>query len=218
MKKRNPVRHSKQNDWIDRVNYLFRNYPLVTPIFLIVSVIIVALAYVGEGELGYVFIVISSLFYIYVVVRYVIIGYRIFSKSTGTGPRTGILAVIDLKLVEYLCIAGLITGLYFIDTTPNKDRFMSHPEFSGTAPPFKAWAYILSVTIFVVSSTGFASIIEAHLITALIFAMGVIVAQISNLVIVSSVVAYLAEAVQEFVQSKRRKGKKPQRETLGVNS
>jgi len=117
-------------------------------------------------------------------------------------------------LAEYLCIAGLITGLFFSDTSPEKDTFMTHPEFPASISPYGAWAYILSVSVFVVSSTGFASIIEAHLATALIFAMGVVVAQISNLVIVASVVAYLAESVQEFVKAKRRKSKKVQRDKI----
>lgn len=200
------------------VNYLFRNYPVVTPLFVLLSTLIVGLAIVSEFAFGIVFIVSSACVYIYVIIRYISIGYRTFSiQPLSKGPQTGVLAIIDLKLVEYFCIAGIISGLYFIDTTPGKTKYISHPEFSSDAVTYEVWAYVLSVSIFVVSSTGFSSIIEAHLAAALVFATGVAIGQISNLVIVASVIGYLADSVQETLE-KRRKERKRKKKAMKVRS
>jgi len=195
------------------INYWFRNYPLTTPIFLLISVVVTGLSILAEEAFGIVFMVVSSIVYIYIVARYIIIGYRIFSRRVaaiggGGGLKTGILAIIDLKLAEFLTIAGVITGMYLIDTTPGKTKYITHPEFSASANPYEAWAYIISVSVFVISSTGFASILEAHLAASLVFAVGVAIAQISNLVIVASVVGYWAEKIQDNITKRRREKKK----------
>ena len=190
---------------IERINYVFRNYPLVSPIMLILSVVIVAFAMLDEQALGYVFIVIGCIGYIYVLIRYIIIGYRLFSGfGVPRRKRTSILAVIDLKFAEFLMIGGLIAGMYFTDTTTGRTRFIKHNEFSANANPFEAWAYIVSFTVFVLFSTGFASVVEAHLAIAIILTVGVIVSKLSELIILTTVVEYWANS-RKPQQRKRRK-------------
>ncbi len=203
----------RRNDTKDSIAYLFRHYPISTPIFVTLTIVIVGLAYISQICLGYIFIVTSCLGYIYTVVRYVIIGYRIFSKKAIYRPQTGILAVIDLKLMEFFTIAGIITGMFYTDTTPGRTKFIIHPDFPASSNPFRSWAYILSVTVFVISSTGFASIVEAHLATALVFAIGVVVGRISDLVVIASVVDFLAQNARRYFKSKVKEKRKSSNKT-----
>lgn len=196
---------------IERINYVFRNYPLVSPIMLILSIAIVGFAILDEQALGYVFIVIGCIGYIYVLARYVIIGYRLFSGfNVQKEKRTSLLVTIDLKFAEFLMIGGIITGMYFTDTTPGRTRFIQHNEFSANANPFEAWAYIVSFTVFVLFSTGFASVVEAHLAIAIILTVGVIVSKLSELIILTTVVEYWANSRKTQQHRKRRK-KQPQK-------
>ena len=183
------------------VAWAFQKLPISCLIYILCCILLVGLSYISELEPGWVLIVFSALAYIYLLIRYVHIGVRLYSKI-GVGVKTSILVVVDLKFLEYFTIAGIITGMFFIDPTPNKTRFIQHDGFSAKDNPFAIWGYIISDTIFIVRGTGFSTVLVPHLATAIIYATGTAIAQLSQLILLAAIAGYWVKYYRKWVKKR----------------
>jgi len=176
---------------VEEIKWVFRNLPVSTPVFVVVCIIILGTAFSGSlTASGCAMIAASATAYVYVLVRYGIIGYRLFSKVQ---IKTSVLVVIDLNVMEFFCIGGIVTGMYLIDTTPDKTQYIVHSGFHADVGPYFAWWYIVMATIAALVGTGYSSIIDNDLAAASVFSIGMGVSYFSTMILVAAIVSFWAE-------------------------
>lgn len=194
-----PPRPTRRN-----FKWALQNLPISFLIFGALSLIVLGFSFLDEDALGYVMIVLGAVGYIYTLVRYVYIGYRMYSKFSD-GIKTGILIVFDLKIMEFLTITAIVTGMYMIDTSPGKDTYILHAAFSVSRNIFYVWWYLAASTVSILTGTGYSSIIENALSTATVFSVGIIISEFTTLVILGSLVGYWVAASYESVKNRKEK-------------
>ena len=169
-----------------QIDWFFRNVPVVTLLLLIGTFIWVTIAFSAESAMGIVLIVYGTLGYLYLIVRYALISYRVYKRRNS--PKSSILIVLDLKIAEWICLAAIVTGLYMIDETDDKTRFISHPSFGAGTNLYQVWLYILTSAIAALTLVGLTSVVEAHIATAVVYAFGVMVSFFSAWIVLQRII------------------------------
>jgi Na+-transporting NADH:ubiquinone oxidoreductase subunit NqrE len=182
------------------LTWMFQNLPMTSLIVTIISLAFVGIAYATEVGMGYTMIVVGALEAIYITARYVIISYRLF--SVGTPVKNSVFVVVDLKFAEFLAIASIITGMYFIDTTPGKTEFFTHPTFSPGFSLYGVWLYVVTVSVSVMTGTGYSSIVENALSTSVVFTYGITLSYYSTLIILGNLASHWFSHYAEPIQRK----------------
>ena len=173
----------------NRFLWVLRHWPISSPIFTLVCIALIGISFANEFALGIVMIVFGTLGYVYTIVRYVFIGYRIFNQKH---IRTGVLEVFDLKTMEFVTIAAIITGMYMIDSSPTKTTYVIHPSFGPGKNTYYVWWYIVMTTISVLTGTGYSNMIENDLSAITVFSVGIAASEFTTLVVLASLVGYWA--------------------------
>src|SRR6056297_2146088 len=104
--------------------WVFRNLPITILIGIIGQVLWNLVGYDSNLTAGVLMIVWGIFFDVVCTARYTIISYRIFTKGTKTV--TEILIPIELVSLVWLSVSSIVTGLYFVDPTLDKTRYIIH--------------------------------------------------------------------------------------------
>jgi len=202
----------KNDNTLQMILWGFRNLPLTILIALIGQIIFVSISYKTEFELGILMLIWGTIFDLICLTRYTLIAYRIFTK--GTPMRNGLLIPIELISLLWFSVSTIVTGLYFIDSTQNKTKYIVHTSFSGiNEDPFFIWWYISMASITALSGTGYSSIIENSVVTSTIYGLNIALAYYSIAIILAYYVSFWAEMKKEeeeenlyFGNQNRQKG------------
>jgi hypothetical protein len=155
----------------------------------LINIALIGISFTEEFGLGIVMIIVGTLGYVYTMVRYGFIGYRMFNRKH---IQTGVLVVFDLKIMEFVTIAAIITGMYMIDSSPTKTTYVIHPSFGPGKNTFYVWWYIVMTTISVLTGTGYSNMIENDLSSITVFSVGIAASEFTTLVVLASLVGYWA--------------------------
>lgn len=177
----------EDSSFFETLVWALRNLPLSSPTVIALSLALVGIAFAAEFGIGVTLIVVGTLEVLYILVRYVIIAYRLFSKNTPA--KNSVLVVLDLKFCEYLAIASIVLGMYFIDATPGKTKYFLHAGFSAGYNLYGVWLYLVAATVAVMTGTGYSSIIENSLPAATVFSFGISMSYYSTLFVLATLVS-----------------------------
>ena len=168
--------------------WAFQNLPLTSPVLLIISVIFVGISFATQLGMGITLIVFGSIGTLYILIRYTLIAYRLFSKNTPV--KNSVFVVFDLKFAEYISIGAIIMGLYLIDDSPGRSRYFLHAGFNAGYNLYGVWLYVIAATISVMTGTGYSSIVENDLPCAVVFSFGIALSYYSTLIILGNLAAH----------------------------
>lgn len=188
---------------INMLLWVFRNIPITIVIFIVATFALLGVAFPHEYEAGITLIAWGSLFIIVVGLRFTLIAYRIFTKNTPAV--TGILIPMEQIMLLWIAVSTTVAGLYFIDSTPLKDHFITHAGFKAGANPFFVWWYITVASITVLTGTGYSSIVENDIASATIFGVGIAIAYYAVAIILAYFVTFWSELRSEEEREERER-------------
>lgn len=177
------------------VSFFVRN-PLSSPIILALSVLLVGLGFVAETAFGVISIIVGTLAFLYVIVRFLIMGYNLYSGRKSFGV-TIIFILLDLQFAAFFAVALVLMGLYMIDSTPGKDRFFSHTQLGHDRNLFVVWIYFVTLSILLTIGTGITSISEKHVIVALVFSASATIFYFTNVIIIAELIDVILRRIRE---------------------
>lgn len=174
----------------------FRNLPLTIVIGVFLQIVFVLVVYDSEFTGGILMLVIGAVFDVVSFARFTLIGYRMFTKNTPTV--NGLLIPLELVSLVWFSVSCMITGLYFIDPTTNKTRYIIHSSFGGVdEDPFFVWWYISMASVTSLSGTGYSSIIENSIVTSTIYGLNIALSYYAIAVILGYYVSFWSELRKE---------------------
>jgi len=175
--------------------WVFRNFPITILIHIAITLALVGIGFADEFGAGVALIVWGGIFILIAGVRYTLIAYRIFTKNTPTV--NGILIPIELIALLWASVSTTVSGLYFIDPTSDKVRYITHDGFTAGANLYFVWWYISMASITALSGTGYSSIIENNIATATVYGISIGLAYYAVAIIIAYFVTFWSELRKE---------------------
>ena len=183
-----------------RITRLFRDYPIVSLLIILMSAGFVGFGFLEEFAFGVVMIVFGALWFLYLVFRFVVLGYNMYTGQR-IASKNRVFVVIDLYSAQFLSAAMILTGLYMIDSSPNRNLYFIHIGFSAGENLYVVWLYVISVAVSTHAGTGYSSILEKHIGSAIVFSSLAYFGDISRLIIVGRI---MQTVIYKQVSQKRK--------------
>jgi len=185
-----------------KISYIYYNIPFNFIICTLGSIICVCIGFSSDDVGGALLLTFATIFYLYIIHRYILEVVRFYYDLKIYG-RLGVLVIFDLKFCEWICIGSLITGLYLIDTSQNKNNYINHFSFSAGYNILLVWIYIVSACVPVMMSSISSTIVENNIVTMVIMAVGRTIAFYSVFIIFGILITETVNDIKE----KRNNGK-----------
>jgi hypothetical protein len=161
----------------------------------VITLALVGIGFADEFGAGVALIVWGGIFILITGVRYTLIAYRIFTKNTPTV--NGILIPIELIALLWASVSTTVSGLYFIDPTSDKMRYITHDGFTAGSNLYFVWWYISMASITALSGTGYSSIVENNIATATVYGISIGLAYYAVAIIIAYFVSFWSELRKE---------------------